>query len=252
MTQWFRLLTELTDTTRLPVDLLREAESERTALVPVFLDQIKRFLAASAVERQQPTPLFFIFHLLGSWNESSAYPLLAEFLRCSPTDLRRVLGDAISETSHRIMVAVFNGDPEPLRQIILDQQADESVRYRMFEALALLTLGCKIPRCTAATFLQSCFHDLRPMQDCIAWVGWQSAIAILGLSEMEMLVKQAFDRGSIDQSWLTYQHFTDALQRSIGRTSTELPNDYAPFGDVIEELSTWSSFLPVSAPWKRK
>ncbi len=236
------LLDELTDNTWLPVDRLREASADRNNLIPIFFEQVTRYVNATSEEREQPTPVFFIFHLLGSWKEKSAYPLLAKLLRSSPVDLHRLLGDAITVTSHRVMAAVFDGNSEILHQLILDPAADCLVRSRMFEALAMLTFQSKIPRSETAAFLRSCFTDLRPEQGCVAWVGWQSATSMLGLVELQLLVKQAFDRGSIDPSWLTYDHFVDDIRVRNENGQVILSPEYSTFGDTIEELSSWSSF----------
>jgi hypothetical protein len=40
--------------------------------------------------------------------------------------------------------------------------------------------------------------EMQPQAESYAWVGWQSAIAILGLSDLKILVKKAFDWGFID------------------------------------------------------
>jgi hypothetical protein len=55
--------------------------------------------------------LFFAFHLLGEWREASAYRTLASLLRCPPQLVNDVLGDAISDTVHRVMAAVLTGTP---------------------------------------------------------------------------------------------------------------------------------------------
>jgi hypothetical protein len=238
------LLAQISDTSRLPVEALCKANTYRKSLVPIFLDQISRCLAAADYEPGRSTPLFFIFHLLGSWREKAAYPLLAEFLRAPPDFLQDVLGDAITVTSHRVMIAVFDGDPLPLQRLILDAEAEPLVRSRMLEALAILALQEKIPRNDLADFLRSCFTKLQPQHDCLVWLGWQSAIAMLGLAETQLLVKQAFDRGSIDPRMLTYDHFIRDLRMTIDGGSCPRSQEYAPFGDIIEELSTWHHFQP--------
>ena len=48
------------------------------------------------------------------------------------------------------MINVFDGDPEPLLDIILDANADEFVRSRMCEALTTLVLTGAIDRKRAA------------------------------------------------------------------------------------------------------
>jgi hypothetical protein len=57
-----------------PCNLPLIAASERRAeMLPLFLAEIDRYLAGDAAERSKPTPLLFIFHLLGEWRETSAY-----------------------------------------------------------------------------------------------------------------------------------------------------------------------------------
>jgi hypothetical protein len=67
---------------------------------------------------------------------------------------------------------------------------------------------------------------------------------MLGLVEMQLLVKQAFDRGSIDATLVTYDHFVADLKASIDGASSALSPEFAPFGDIVEELADWSSFRP--------
>ena len=93
--------------------------------------------------------LFFIFHLLGEWREKSAYRPLARLLRRPPDDVDYIFGGAVPETTHRVMAAVFDGDPAPLYDVILDPKADASIRSRMCEAIAMVTLRGEMPRAEA-------------------------------------------------------------------------------------------------------
>jgi hypothetical protein len=49
---------------------LEAASAQRAKMVPIFLATIEAFLAEPA---EQPTAPFYIFHLMGSWREKSAY-----------------------------------------------------------------------------------------------------------------------------------------------------------------------------------
>jgi hypothetical protein len=40
--------------------------------------------------------------------------------------------------------------------------------------------------------------EMQPQAECYVWVGWQSAIAMLGMGDLKILVKKAFDRGFVD------------------------------------------------------
>ncbi len=257
-----KIIIELTNSDRLPIDALTAASAIRHVAVPVFLREIERYLASDAGTRNRPTPLFFIFHLLGSWREKSAYRPLARLLRQPSEELEEILGDAITVTSHRVMAAVFDRDPTPLYDIILDPAADEFVRSRMCEALAMVTLQGELVRPEAGRFLREAFNVIDPKCNTV-WFGWLNAIAMLGLDEMKPLVRQAFDRNSVDGKLSTYRQFEDdfgrAIKASRETSSGETPkprqfgegrqqeinrpgSDFELFGDTIDELSKWHRF----------
>jgi len=181
----------------------------------------------------------------GEWREKTAYRPLARLLRCPADEADAVFGDAIPSTSHRVMAAVFDGDPQPLYDIILDPDADGFVRSRMCEALAMVTLQGQLDRAVTGCFLRDAYNELQPQRVCYVWFGWQSAIAMLGLGELKVLVKRAFDRGFIDPHILGFADFERDLKRGIERPGEPWrPGDdeYALFGDTVEALSGWHCF----------
>ncbi|HEY7644604.1 MAG TPA: DUF1186 domain-containing protein, partial [Hyphomicrobiales bacterium] len=225
----------------LPRQALAIASERREELAPLLIAEIQDFLLADPDERVPSNALFFIFHLLGSWGETAAYRPLAALLRLSNGDLEWLMGDATTETSHRVMAAVFDGDPQPLYDIILDKAADEFVRGNMFETLAILVHQQKLHRDVVADFLRRSFDDLQDEGGNFVWHGWQSAIAMLGLDELTPLVKIAFERELVARYICEFRHFEKDL--AFAKAAPTLPEWHGssclPFGDVVEELSTW-------------
>src|SRR5690349_4577299 len=192
------ILRELTHAESLPKEALKAATAQRVEMLPLFLNEIEGYLALEPHARAKQTPLFFIFHLLGEWRENAAYRPLARLLRLPGHEIDAIFGDGITTTSHRLMAAVFDGDPGPLHDIILDREAEEFIRSSMCEVLAMVTLRGELDRALAGRFLRDAFMDLLPQAQNFVWAGWQSAIAVLGMSDLRILVKKAFDRGFID------------------------------------------------------
>jgi hypothetical protein len=248
-----QILHELGTKDGLPVEALRAASADRASVVPVFVQAIERCLGGTAAPADEAA-LFFIFHLLGDWREKSAYRPLAELLRRPAEQVDRVLFGAITESSHRVMAAVFDGDPEPLYRVIRAPEADEFVRSRMCEVLAMLVLRGELPREDVAQFLRACAVELEPKDECFVWNGWQSAIAMLGLVELRPLVEAAFARRSIIEGWLSFKDFNEDLQRTVtgAPASSWQQREYSLFGDTIEELSSWAAFAPRTAEKKRR
>jgi hypothetical protein len=140
---------------------------------------------------------------------------------------------------------VFDGDPQPIFDIVLDAGADEFVRSRACEALSFLGLTGQIDRRVLSNFLRDCFANLRPQGPCYAWVGWQMAIARLGPAELASLVETAFKRGYIDSWWTRFEHFRDNLAKAgteQGSARWIADEELTPFGDTITELSCWAGF----------
>jgi hypothetical protein len=167
----------------LPRAALRAAATDRTRLAPRFIALIEEFLALPPAKRPKQTPFFFIFHLLGDWREKAAYRILAKFLRLPDEHLCPILGDAVTSTVNRVMVQVFDGDPEPLFDVIRDKHAYEFVRSRMCDALATLVLQGDLDRSgrrfSCATPFRTCNHKQPTMLGSVGWGPSQSSASKL-------------------------------------------------------------------------
>jgi Protein of unknown function (DUF1186) len=228
----------------LPVEAIHAARAQRPAIASVFLQLVERAAEGKAEAREEGA-LFIIFHLLGEWREKSAFRPLARLLRQPSELLDRLLGDAITETSHKVMASVYDGDPQPLYDIILDENADEFIRSRMCEALIILVRQNQLPRAEAARFLAACYSELQPQTECAAWTGWSIAIALLGLVELKPMVELAFKRSSIPAYVMSFKHFEADLQQAIaGSDPSFYTDEYTLFGNTIGELSRWAAFNP--------
>src|SRR3954471_3007628 len=71
-------------------------------MLPLFVEEIETYLALEPAARAKPTPLFFIFHLLGEWKEKVAYRPLARLLRLPGQEVDAIFGDGITTTGHRV------------------------------------------------------------------------------------------------------------------------------------------------------
>lgn len=231
----------------LPVEAIRAAQADPQAVIPIFLQKIEAF-TSSGHSQMESMALFFAFHLLGEWREKRAYRPLAELLRLPGDALEPALGDVKAATAHRVMAAVFDGDPGPLHEIIRTADADEYVRARMIHAIVMRTMSGDIDRAQTAGFLRDCYDLLEPKQNCYVWSGWLDAVSWLGLSELEPQAREAFARGSIHPGWLTIKDFELDLQHAIDHPGAAplVPDhdDLTPFGETIAELEKWDGFKP--------
>src|SRR3954471_1228513 len=85
----------------------------------------------------------------------------------------------------------------------------------MCEALSILVLQDELSREEVTRFLREGFEILEPKRGCFVWDGWQAAIAMLGLEQLRPLVKTAFESGSIEPGWLSYEDFEEDLRFAL-------------------------------------
>jgi hypothetical protein len=242
-----QILRELNETSGFPVEAICAAQDNRDAMTPLFLQCIDDCLASGGASPMS-SALFFIFHLLGEWRNKAAYPPLARLLRLPREAIDPILGGAITETTHRVMAGVFDGDPEPLYEIIRDSDADEFVRSRMCQTLAIVTRRGELSRNAAAQFLGDCYSQLQSEEYCFVWNGWLDAIAWLALQDLKPLVQQAFARGYVESGW-TFEEFERDLRYAVEHPNAEPlhpDGDLSLFGDTIAELADWHCFQPQS------
>lgn len=240
-----QIIAGLNSDVSLPIDAIAAANVRRDEAAPAFIKEIEQFLATPGKARRHMPAIFFMVHLLGVWREKAAYRPVAALFRLPPDELEALLGDAVSTTSHKIMAGIFDRDPEPVRQIILDRGADEMMRSRMCNALAMVTLQGELALARSAEILRACATELKPQAVNQVWHGWQNAIAMLGLEELSPLVEKAFAHGFVDPELGSFRQFQADLQlmKTHPGTRPALNDDqYAPLGNVIEELSRWDQF----------
>ena len=241
----FKILQSLNRESGLPTEAIQAARAGKDSVIPLFLRAFEE--VGSPGRTDYDAALFFAFHLLGEWRVKAAYPVLATFLRKPPEVVDAILGGAVTETTHRVIASVFDGNLQPLCDIIHDEDADEFVRSRMIEAIALLTLRGDVSREWSEQFLRECYDRLRPQDYCYVWSGWQQSIAWLGLSSLKPLVERAFAQGCIEKAWLSYADFEGDLQYTLDHPDAppfRAENDLTLFDDTILELSTWAAFNP--------
>jgi hypothetical protein len=181
---------------------------------------------------------------MGEWRQKAAYRSLCRLARLEVDGFREVIGGALTETAHRVLASVFDGDPEPLYELIHDEKADEFARSMSCEALSMVSARGELPIAEAERFLREAFEALRPRDVNFVWSGWQEAIALLGLESLVPLVRQAFD-SFIDPTWLEYKHFEQDLHDALASGNAVAKGGdrrRTLFGDTVAELADWHCF----------
>jgi hypothetical protein len=239
------ILRRLTDENDLPVDALLAAAASRREVAPRLIQDLAAFTADPDAHRGQPTTIFFGIHLLAEWRETAAYRPLLQWLRLPEKDVNEVLNDCVGETLARVVAALYDGDPQPIFDVIHDPKANGFVRWQLFKALTILVRHGRLDCGRCVGFLTDCLAALLPQGTDFVWVGWQEAVSTLGLVELAPLVKQAFDREFICLSVSEFEDFEADLEGALAPGATDewlADPDNAPYDNTVVEFSSWACF----------
>ncbi|MBY0429572.1 MAG: DUF1186 family protein [Rhodospirillales bacterium] len=237
------ILHAFTSADDLPYEAIKVAEAQQEEMLPHFLKAVEEYVAtADQVEESAATPIFFVLHMLGSWRAREAYRPLAKLLASNAMRLEAALGEALTLTINRVMLGLFDGDPQPLMEVVATASAHPYARGAMLNTLALATRHGLWSRDEAAVYLRRCYEDILPRGQHYAWVEWQAAVALLGLETLKAQVEQVFAAGWADEVFVTAEEFAEELALGVkgsGRAPEASELDRQPFGDLLTEFATW-------------
>lgn len=239
------IVRQLEESELLPKNALKAAIEQREEVTPVFLKILENSAAGLGVAKGVRGSLLLLLHLLAEFGEEKAFPLLINFLRSDPNELEEELGDAITETLPRVLISLFDGDIEILKNLILDPEVDQFVRCAGIEALAYLTRIGKIDRQDTENFLWDCQQKFPKDEDDYVWVGWESAIALLGLESLAPAVKEAFLTGLIPRYHMSFHDFESDMWFTLENPESMAQferEQLRPFNNTVEEFSWWYGF----------
>ena len=228
-----------------PKAAMAAAGSEREAMVPIFIDLVEslRRQPISAMKDADLVALIPVFHLLGEWQEPRAYRPLLSMLRRPTRVVDYLLGDAITETSFRVVTGTFDGDLKPLFNAIEDRKADEFARSSMMSALVLIVQLHPEHRAVIEDYFRT-FRSRCPKAASGVLTGWMDAIADLGLDDMTEEVRAVFDKGLIPEFYCNFGHFEEDLRATLAADGAPANRRYQKslITDATEELSKWHCY----------
>ncbi len=228
-----------------PKAAMAEAGARREEMVPVFVDLVTRLAhqRIPAMKDADVMALIPVFHMLGEWQDPRAYRPLVQMLRRPTMVIDHLLGDAVTETSFRVIAGTFDGDLQPVFDAIEDRKADEFVRWSLMSALVLIAQLHPAERLVIEDYFRT-FRQRCPKIPTDVLTGWMDAIAALGLEDLSETVREAFDQGLIPKEYCDFGHFLEDLEATLKEDVSPANRRYqkALITNAIDELSKWHCY----------
>lgn len=228
----------------LPIGALEQAIARWDEVAPVLVPHIEAYADGRDRSGHAIDLAFYGLYLMAQQRDTRAFRMLCTLLLDAKAS-DDALSDGVTEEVPSMLVRTYDGDPTPLRTLIEAPDANEAGRDTAFEVLAWLTAAGRIDRDETARYLRGLFTTLQPQGPSQAWLGWQSAIAHLGLDKLRPMVAKAFSRGWIDDGLRTFDDFAEDLYEA-----KEAPRSMDSFDDRFYLLTELDDVISVMKSWK--
>ncbi len=201
---------------RLPRRAIEAAKAQRDAVIPVFLDCLTESAESDDRSCEHDGALFCVTHLLAEFREQRAFAPLMKLLAEDGERVEAIFGDLVTDGLAQLVISVFDGQVDLIYEVIRNPEADDYVRDALFHVLAALAIREQIDRRELERFLIHCYASLEPQQESIIWIGWYTAIAVVGLVQCHGLVRKAYAKGFIAHWYAKWHHVQDDLRELTG------------------------------------
>lgn len=213
---------ELRTSTGVPKEALRAGVNEVERLRPRIAELARKLVDGVWLVPDDAQLLLRGFHVLAAAKDTQSWPVLRDVLRLPEEDIQHFIGGGAAEGSARLILSLWDGDAGGLMDFAAEPEVSWQVRWGLFQALARLACDGRLDRTELRGLLERVERERLLPDDSIGWIGWEDAVAHLGLTDM---------RSVLEHVWATRSVFSD--YRDVDREETlrilaaaaERPND---------------------------
>jgi hypothetical protein len=227
-----------------PEAVLTEIRAAMPDLTPALLEELETLHRQSVTYLDAGSwlvPVFALFFLAES-REKAAYPILIRLLRLSDEELDILFSDMITEDMGRILASVFDGNEEPLRNLIEDPEVPEFVRSACgLEAYACLLNNGILSLETVSAYFTELMRGRLKDDNQVVWSSLASLCGDLGLAHLIPDIKAAYQDGRCDPQF----DYEDSVVENAAKGGNDRWRRSAELiGNPIELTRRWHCFEP--------
>ncbi len=240
--------TELGTARGMPRASLLAAIDQAEALAPEVIDLIDLACKGILLTPPQENLLFYGVHALAAARRTELYEPLLALIESRPDDLELLLGDADLPA---ILISTCGPEGEAPFDLLENPNITGMAKCSLFLLIARLVWEGRAPRDRFVALLDRFDREAMAPADDLAWLGWQDAIELLGLTEFEGRVRAGWEAGRLDffrdvdkEEWVAALH---QAAREPGNAQRFAIHHAEPITDVVASLS-WMRIFGLDAP----
>jgi Protein of unknown function (DUF1186)/SEC-C motif len=228
-------------TGRFPKRAVQEAIEQREATTPGLLRVLQEVAEDPAVvaERDDYMLHLYAMYLLAQFREKRAYRLLVRIFSAPGDTPDELAGDTITERLAEMFCSVYDGDPEPLKRLVEDDNVYAYVRSAALDAFILLVNSGQMPREEAVGYYRALFEGKLTREPNHVWNMLAYNVGDFPAPELMDQVRRAYAEGLVETGFARLEDIEADLNAPERRKDRR-----AVITDAIAEMEWWPSFQP--------
>ena len=239
------ILTDLSNPapTRQPIEALACADAQKPELIGPLLRALERGLTDLGELTPGDEMLFsYACYLLAKWREPRAYPLFIRWLSLPGESAFELGGDTITQSGDRLLAGVCDGDLQPIKDLILNRNANEYCRSAAIGALTVLVAWKELPHQTVSDYFLWLAREGLEREPGFTWDALTCSCADIECIDVFPELRLAYDEGLVGENMMGRLELDEIEEGLRGVEFARFCQDHPPIEDVAEETSWWQCF----------
>ena len=214
-----------------PADVLLAARDNAAALAPAVITVADRMADGVLPLPHEVRLLRAGLFALAAARETSICPSFLRVLARPPLEVEWLFGEDRAAAIGQLLLSVYDGDDAAACALLEKPGIDEDVHSAVFPVMARLVWEGRASREGFLTTLDR--FDQGDMADTnsLAWIGWQDAIQLLGLTEWTERVRGAWQAGRLSEALFREVDRQDWIERT--EAAAAAPDDMTRFTEAL-------------------
>ena len=212
-------------------DVLRAAQDNAVALAPAVIAVADRMADGILPLPHEKRLLRGGLFPLAAARETSVCPSFLRLLASPPPELEWLLGEDRGDAVGPLLLSLYDGNDAAVRALLEQPGLDEDVCCAVFPVMARLVWEGRASREEFLATLDRFDREEMAGTDSLAWIGWQDAIQLLGLTEWIERVRAAWQAGRVSEGLFREVDRQDWIERT--QAAAARPDDATRFADAL-------------------
>lgn len=216
----------------IPTDALAVLREHWVAAEPLLLEELDRRIK-NPLDEEESALFLYALYLCAEMRCEAAFERYVKLCRMPRLLQDHLLGDVLCESMDELLLRSCAGRFDALKQLVVDETANEYARSAALEALQKLALDGVFSKEEASAFCIELLEDKLEQRESFIWNQCVSMAAALQLKKALPLIEFAYDAGWVDSFFQTLDDVKSGLKR-------ECPAPREPFSSTEDQMHAFT------------